>query len=39
MAEWFKALVSKTNKDKTFGGSNPPFSGFYMIFYILLFII
>lgn len=32
MAEWFKALVSKTNKVNTFRGSNPLFSVFFIKF-------
>lgn len=37
MAEWLKALVSKTNKGNTFGGSNPPFSVFFNFYICFLF--
>jgi hypothetical protein len=41
MAEWLKALVSKTNKGNTFEGSNPSFSVFFFMYFdfCLLYVI
>lgn len=34
MAEWSKALDSKSSKGQLFGGSNPPLSVFFIYFFL-----
>ncbi len=34
MAEWSKALDSKSSKGQLFGGSNPPLSVFFVYFFL-----